>query len=655
MKKKRKIKQNEPKQINYKDLAYKYKLFSNLMDHTPDVIYFKDKKGKLIMVNQAHARCLGLKPEEIVGKTDFDIFPKKQAERIAKDDMYVLKTGKPIIDKIEMGTRPDGSHNYVTTTKVPRYDDKGKIIGLMGVTRDITHRIQLERLTEEKESIAKKLEALEELNRMKSEFVSGVSHELRTPLAIIKEALMLVFDEVAGPINDKQRETLKRARDNIGRLKNIMDELLDISRIESGRFKLHYSLVNFNDLIEDSLGFFKKLAQDKGLTLDYGLPKEQVNIFMDAERINRVLPNLITNAIKFTEQGGKIKVELKILETKVRVGVIDTGIGIGKQDLPKLFNKFVQVSKIRGLERRGIGLGLSIAKELVERHGGEIWAESRLGVGSKFYFTLPRFYTVSTLENLIRDRINNLLDKGISVYLINLLIVNFKEFKKRIQLGSTKLFKDLKAIIDVTLKEFPHSGREEPQIVIQNYRIGEYSILFPEAAEKEANKICGLLKDKIKRYFIKNRVENVFINLGIMPYPPKAKLRTTQQLLANLYIKKIYIGSEIRRFKRIQYKGNIEILLPENETESSQVVDISVGGICFISERPLKTDAQVKIRLVLPKRKELIYTKGRVTWMKKLEEFPKERLDKYKVGLEFIGLKDKEKRILSKFIKSIST
>ncbi len=391
-----------PVQAEYKELLHKYRLFTDLMDQVPDVIYFKDKKGRLLLVNQAHAKGLGLKPQQVVGKTDFDFFPKERAEVMAKDDRYVIKNGRSIIDKVERATRPDGLDNYVSTTKIPRFDTKGRVIGLIGITRDITRRMQFEYINKEKAVLEKKLETLEELNRMKSEFISIVSHELRTPLAVIKEAVMLSLDEIVGPINEKQRGVLGKARQNIERLKNIIEELLDISRIENMRLKLHFSLICLNDLLRDSSEFFGKLALEKGITLEYDLPKTEVNIFIDTERINQVISNLISNAIKFTENGGRIKVELKVLEAKVRVGVIDTGIGIASSDLPKLFDKFVQVSKVPGIEKKGLGLGLSIAKELIERHGGEVWVESKLGVGSKFYFTLPRFYTLKVLDKQLR-------------------------------------------------------------------------------------------------------------------------------------------------------------------------------------------------------------------------------------------------------------
>ncbi|MBL7091799.1 MAG: PAS domain-containing protein [Candidatus Omnitrophica bacterium] len=643
------------KKVNYKDLVNKYKLLSSLMNHIPDVIYFKDKKGRLVMVNQAYAKGIGLKPRDIAGKTDFDFFPKERAQRMAEDDMYVMRTGKSIIDKIERATRVDGVDNYVTTTKMPRHNDKGQIIGLIGITRDITRRMQLMRLREEKTRVEKKLEALEGLNKMKSEFISVVSHELRTPLAIIKEALMLVFDEIAGPVNDKQKKVLIKAKDNIKRLGNIIDELLDISRIESGRFKLHYFLVNFNDLLKDSSEFFKRLAQDKGISLDYFLPKKQVNLFIDTDRISQALTNLINNAIKFTEQNGKIKVEVKILETKVRIGIIDTGIGIAKQNLPKLFNRFVQVPKVAGAERKGIGLGLSIAKELVEKHGGEIWAESKLGVGSKFYFTLPRFYSVELLDKQAKDRINNLLDKGKSVYLINLPIVNYKEFKKRIKISPRRLFEDLSSIMDVAFKESSRLQKEKPQIPLQDFRNGECSVLFPEAKEEEVTNVSNLLKNRIKKYFAENKLEGVFISTGILPYPAPTQLHKTERLPANVHIKKIYIGSEIRRFKRVYYKADIENFLPGSKTESGQTVDISEGGVCFVSERLLKTDTQVEIKLRLSKKKDTIFTQARVVWIKNMEQLLKKAVNKYKVGLEFVKLKNKDKKVLSKFIKSVST
>lgn len=637
--------------VRDKKPEYKNTLLSDLMTHIPDVIYFKDTTGKLIMVNEAHAKGLGIKPKEVIGKTDFDFFSKKRAERMAKDDRYVIKTGKPIIDKIERATRTDNIDNYVSTTKIPRYDDKGNIIGLIGITRDITRRRQFEKIREEKERTRKKLTSLEEMNKLKSEFISVVSHELRTPLAIIKEVINLISDEITGQINNKQRELLIKAKTNIKRIRHLIDELLDISRIESGQLKLHYSLVNLNVLLRDSSAYFKNLAHTKDIKLNYHLPRKDINIFIDTEKINQVIINLINNAIRYTEQGEKIDIEVKTLENKVRVGIIDTGIGIAKTDLQNIFNKYVQVARLE--QRKGLGLGLSISRELIEKHDGEIWAESKLGIGSKFYFTLPRFYTISLLNKEERNKINLLLNQEIPFYLVNLLIVNFKEFKKKINVSSKKLFSDLEIIINDTISNHKTSQKEKPQKILADTKIGEFGIIFPEWTEDEVSKICSLLRKEITEYFIKNKIENVFVNLGVLSYPKGSKAHTTLHLLSNLSIKKIYIGPEIRKFRRVKYKLDLEIILPEHKTETVQSLDLSLGGICFETKISLRTDSLVMIKLKLPTRKTSLYIQGRVVWIKNIEQIKKHEINKYKIGVEFINLKDKDTKALSKFISSI--
>lgn len=640
--------------LSYKELAYRYKLLSDLMDHIPDVIYFKDKKGKLIMVNRAHARGLGLEPEEVVGKSDFDFFPKGRAEIMAKDDLYVMKTGKPIIDKIERATRPDGVDNYVSTTKIPRYDEKGNIIGLVGITRDITYRKHFEQLRQEKIDMQKRLQAMEELSNMKSEFISVVSHELNTPLAIIKEAVMLITDELAGPVNDKQKDLLLKAKNNIQYLKNIIDQLLDISRIERGKIELHYSLVNLNDLLKDSSDYFKKIAGEKHIILDYCLPQTQVNIFIDAERINQIVSNLVTNAVKFTEENGRIRIEVEIFENRVRIGVIDTGIGIAKQDLPRLFSKFEQFSRMPEMKRKGIGLGLAISKELVERHSGEIWAESRPGVGSKFYFTLPRFYTESTVDKAVRDEINGLLYKDVGVYLINVLLVNFKELKKKVRVEPQELFEDLTRLINETFRQFYKEKGKELKIILRDCRKGEWSIYFPHATEKAVSEIYSLLKDAIKRYFMKNNIEDVFVNLGVLSYGRDRERLAAEKVPCNIFIERVCIGLEKRQFKRISCNIAIGIIFSDDKTIYSQTVDISKGGLCFISEKRFETDERIVITLRPPHRKRHFDIKSRVAWIKNISECSKEAVHMYQTGVEFIGLKEKERKELSGLIRRVS-
>jgi len=633
--------------MGFQELKDNYQLLRELMDFIPDVIYFKDKKGRFVMVNQAHARGLGVKPEALVGKTDFELFSKNRAIKMAQDDARVMDTGKPIIDKVERATRPDGVDNYVSTTKIPRYDNKGGVIGLIGITRDITRRMQFERLRKDKLSIEKKLEALEELSAMKSEFISTVSHELRTPLAVIKGLVTVVFNEVVGQINNKQKEVLQKTLDNAERLKKIIDDLLDISRIERNTLKLHYSLVDIIDLMKDSEVFFMKLAEEKHICLKYVYPPEPVNVFIDADRIRQVISNLISNAIKFTMDGGSIKVEVKILEAKVRIGVIDTGIGISKADLASIFNKFTQVSKLPGAENKGVGLGLSISKKLVERHKGEIWVESKAGVGSRFYFTLRRFYTLDMLGKSVRNKVSRLMKDGVSMHFVSLLILNCSEFRKRMKIGSKSLFKDLHAILDSVLQNAKYAGTDKQAMSVINPKAGKFSIILPGASNRQAANISSLLKYKIKQYFSSNKVEDVFITIGSLSYSQRVFSHDDGFSPSRFSIKEIYIGSEMRRFKRMSFKTNIKLFLPAEKVELSESVDVSEGGICLVIRHLLKTDSQLRVSFAFPENKEFIITaKVRVAWIRKFEILFGEDADKYKVGLEFVDLENKYKKVI---------
>jgi PAS domain S-box-containing protein len=645
----------QSKRMDFKELKDKYQLLRDLMDFIPDVIYFKDKKGRFVMVNQAHAKGLGVKPEALVGKTDFDLFPKQRAKKMTQDDARVMNTGKPIIDKVERATRPDGVDNYVSTTKIPRYDAKNRVVGLIGITRDITRRMQFERLRKDKLSIEKKLESLEELSAMKSEFISTVSHELRTPLAVIKQLVTIAFNEVVGQINYKQKEVLKKALDNVERLKTIIDDLLDVSRIERNALKLHYSLVDLVDLIKDSASFFTELAAEKNISLKYSYPGEPVNIFIDVDRIRQVIYNLISNAIKFTMDGGKIKVEIKLLEAKVRIGVMDTGIGISKSDLPLVFNKFSQVSKIRGVENKGVGLGLAISKKLVERHKGDIWVESKVGVGSKFYITLLRFYTLDMLDKSIRSKVSDLIKRGVSVHFVSLLILNFNEFKRRLKIGAETLFKDLHAILNLTLKETESENIDKQTMVAINPKLGKFSIILPGATDRQVVKISGLLKRKIKEYFINNKIDDVFITIGSLSYSQKIFSHDDELSPSRFSIKEIYIGSEMRRFKRVSFKTKIKLYLPGEKVGLSESIDVSIGGICLVVKHLLKTDSQLKVSFVFPENKEfIILAKVRVAWVRKMEPLFGKVADKYKVGLEFINLENKYKKFIARKLLNTS-
>ncbi|MBI5416121.1 MAG: PilZ domain-containing protein [Candidatus Omnitrophica bacterium] len=487
-------------------------------------------------------------------------------------------------------------------------------------------------------------------NQVDTEFMSVFSHELRTPLAILKQLVMLLYDETLGPVSDRQKEALVKMRHNVDRVKESIDKLLDIARIERKGFELHYALVNLNQLLLETKDYFTQQADEKKITISYHLPHEDVSVFVDAQRIQQVVSNLAGNAVKFTESGGRIRVELAILEDKVRVGIVDTGLGIAEADLPKVFEKFIQVTRRQDLEQKGVGLGLAIAKELVERHGGEIWVESQPGVGSRFYFTLPLFYTAHLLSDRIKKSINKLLAQKETVHLINLLIVNYEQFKRRVTAHPQKIAENLKTIIDGAFREFFRDGDKKRHVFITDTREGRYSLIFHGATGERIEEFCALLSEKIKSYFVAKKIENVFIALGIVAYPEGEAARTVA-LSSNLKIKEIYIGAEMRQHKRILYKTGLQIIVDGNVRELSQTADLSRGGICFISHNPWEVDTKIRARFHLLKKKAAIETGGRIAWVARAGSCSQDPAPRYRIGLEFVGLCEKDRQLLEKELK----
>lgn len=230
---------------------------------------------------------------------------------------------------------------------------------------------------------------LQELDRLKSDFIATVSHELRTPLSISREGISIVLDQISGTINDNQRRVLTTARDNIDRLSRIIDNLLDISKIESGKVKLKKDSVDIITLVKQTTASLESKIKQRGLELRTVFGAASVTANVDADKIIQVFTNLIANAVKFTEKG---YIEVSVIDKghEVECRVRDTGAGIAKEDLPKVFGRFEQFGRVAGPGEKGTGLGLAIVKGIIDMHKGRIQIESKLGEGTTFTFVLPK-------------------------------------------------------------------------------------------------------------------------------------------------------------------------------------------------------------------------------------------------------------------------
>jgi signal transduction histidine kinase len=247
--------------------------------------------------------------------------------------------------------------------------------------------------------LEKKNEALRALDQMKSDFISSVSHELRTPLTTMREVNAQLLEGLKGPVNDDQRKFLTIAQSNVDRLVRIVNNLLDLSRLNAGKIKLERSRMELTVLAREIIETLRPLAAQKHISIEDRLPASLPETYADADRIKQVLVNLIGNAIKYSNAEARVAVSAESKDGMLVVTVADTGVGIPAEFVGKVFNRFERASKVPVPGVGGAGLGLTICRELVQMHKGDIWVESEEGKGSIFSFSIP----VCGEDHLLRD------------------------------------------------------------------------------------------------------------------------------------------------------------------------------------------------------------------------------------------------------------
>ncbi|NVM57155.1 MAG: PAS domain-containing protein, partial [Desulfobacterales bacterium] len=348
----------------------KYRL---LVENASEAITMIDNDGRFLIMNNAAAQHLGGQPQDFIGKTVWDVLPKEIADERMASVRTVIQSGQGHVVEISLPLR--GETSWFHTSTQPIKDSAGKTIAVLTLSTHITERKRAE-------------EARKELMQMKEDFVASVSHELRTPLTSIKGFLQLLLK---GKVKDPavQQEFLMRASQDANRLMALVNDLLDLSRLEAGRLQLELEEVDMSTLITETLQSLQGLAGEKGISMTYTPPKTSVIVKADRRRLQQVLVNLVANAIKFSEAHRTILVTGEVTNDNVTIKVIDQGPGIPAEELPKLFDKFYQAHSTVKRAVGGTGLGLYISKKIVEAHGGHIGADSELGRGSTFFFTLP--------------------------------------------------------------------------------------------------------------------------------------------------------------------------------------------------------------------------------------------------------------------------
>lgn len=317
---------------------------------------------------------------------------------------------------------------------------------------------QQQRMAELLEDLQAVNQRLRELSALKDEFVSTASHELRTPLTAIKEGISLMLDGALGAINDEQLEFMRDVDQSIDRLTDLINNLLDLSKIEAGRMRLARGRVEFRGLIEETVKRYQAVGGHRRISAQVDtIPP----VFVDPDRIRQVLGNLLSNAVKFTEEHGTITLTARTSGGQVLVAVQDNGVGIAKADVPDLFRKFSQVGKAQG--RQGTGLGLALCKELVTAHRGSLWVTSEPQHGSQFFFTVPVYTTRFALEESFLDQLAYARGDGRLVGLVTVQVAQGRDAASAASPASPEALEEVERVVrshvhrtDAVLSNEPH-------------------------------------------------------------------------------------------------------------------------------------------------------------------------------------------------------
>lgn len=475
----------------------------NLFDLTSDLIQIFKVDGTIIEVNASWRITLEYDERDLANLTVYNLLLPKYRMECEEIFLAVLRDGRPRKFQGSMITK-SGQEIAVEGT-VSRLLCEDRPCALSAIFDDVTRHKHYEKL--------------------KDEFISTVSHELRTPLTVIREGVSQVRDELMGPVAESQKTMLDMVLQNSDRLGRIIEEILDVSRLEAGRVRLHRKLCNIVDVIKEVVGNFKAIIKRKDLELLTDFPSDTIEIYIDRDKIVQIFTNLITNSLRFTEKG-RITVRLRSQEDFVECSVSDTGRGISKEDLAKAFNKFSQFAREIGPGDRGTGLGLAICKRLVELHHGRAKIESVPLKGTTVSFVLPRYTHRELFKNSIVGALSRCVEEGGHLSIIIFDVLDFEMLEKR--LG----FRQMENIVVQLEKLINGALRRVADVAIKDTKA--IMVLLPDTHKDNAHVVMGRLLQVVEDYLIREKkLPKMEVHGSVVCYPEEAV--TLEEILDRIY------------------------------------------------------------------------------------------------------------------------
>jgi PAS domain S-box-containing protein len=366
-------------------LLESHQIIEGIVNSIPVRVFWKDMNLVFLGCNKLLAQDAGFEdPKEIIGKNDFQMKWEKQAEQYQQDDREVIESGRPKLHIEEPQTTPDGNIITLLTSKIPLLNSAGEIIGVLGTYVDISERKQAE------VELKKSYDQVTKINAEKDKFFSIIAHDLKSPLHGFLNLTELMADKTEEFSPAEYIEQSKSLNDAAVNLYKLLENLLEWAQIQKGSINFTPKELDLSLMVSQSIDTIKQRALQKGIIIINEVDSSQ-KVYADGKMISTVLRNLLSNAVKFTRTGGSVVVKSKHTENEtIEVSVADNGVGIAENDVKRLFKIEEKVSSQGTDGELSTGLGLLLCKEFVEKHGGKIWAESKLNIGSTFYFTMPK-------------------------------------------------------------------------------------------------------------------------------------------------------------------------------------------------------------------------------------------------------------------------
>ena len=470
---------------------------------TSDMIQVFKAEGAILEVNRAWCKNLEYSDKDLPQLTVFNLIHPRNKKESGEIFLAVLRDGKPrkyqatLIGK--SGTEVD------VEGTISRLLHGSKPCALSGVFHDVTRHKLYEQL--------------------KDEFISTVSHELRTPLTVVREGVSQIRDGLFGAVPDDRKALLDMVLQNSDRLSRIIEELLDVSKLEAGKVRIHRKLCDIAAVAHEVVANFGVIVKQKKLELLTDFLPDQIKIYIDSDKIAQVLTNLINNSLKFTESG-HIKVHLRAMDGFVESKVSDTGKGISGEDLPKAFQRFTQFAREIGPGDKGTGLGLSICKKMIELHHGRVKIESIPAKGTTVTFLLPQYTHRDLFKDSISQAMSQCVEDGSPLSIIIFDILDFEALEKK--LGD----KLVERIVIKMEKIINNALRRVADVAIKDTKA--IMVLLPDTQKENAYSVMGRLSQLLEDFLVRDqKTSKIAVHSSVVCFPEEAK--TLEEILDGIY------------------------------------------------------------------------------------------------------------------------